>query len=216
MTAQPIRSTQPLNGVTTNTSARRHLQEDAIARFRQTLTGAADPKATALPRPRIDSSAERLDSRNLPDFERPDPNISAPTDAEHRDQNSSTGATAATVGSLHYSLPIPETAAQPATTANTADVSRLIEQATSVMIERASRSDACRFIVSLDHAIVGGASAEFVRDGAFLHVRLLARNDAAYRSMWTHRAELQERLAASTGLLTRVEILEVYGDGRSA
>ncbi|MBM0106892.1 hypothetical protein JM946_19325 [Steroidobacter sp. S1-65] len=93
---------------------------------------------------------------------------------------------------------------------------RLIEQATSVAMERAARADASRFIVSLDHAIVGGASAEFIRDGAFLHVRLLARNDAAYRSMWTHRAELEERLGASTGLVARVEIIEGYGDGRSA
>ncbi len=113
-------------------------------------------------------------------------------------------------------MPFAAVATEPAAATATADMARLIEQATSVMVERASRADASRFIVSLDHAIVGGASAEFVRDGAFLHVRLLPRSDAAYRSMWTHRAELQERLQASTGLVTRVEILEGYGDGRSA
>lgn len=137
-------------------------------------------------------------------------------DTDRRDPNTSTLAGAVTIGSLHYSLPLAEVAAQPATTAATADINRLIEQATSVMVERASRADASRFIVSLDHAIVGGASAEFVRDGAFLHVRLISRNDAAYRSMWAHKAELEERLAASTGLTTRVEIVEGYGDGRPA
>jgi hypothetical protein len=132
------------------------------------------------------------------------------------DSNNSALASAVTVGSLHYSMPFAAVATEPAAATATADMARLIEQATSVMVERASRADASRFIVSLDHAIVGGASAEFVRDGAFLHVRLLPRSDAAYRSMWTHRAELQERLQASTGLVTRVEILEGYGDGRSA
>lgn len=168
-----------------------------MARFHQTLAG-------------IEPTPGNVAAKNTPDDSRNSP------DSERRDPNASTPAVAANFGSMHQSFTVAELAANPMPAPDTLDATRLIEQATSILLERAPRSDECRLIVSLDHAITGGASAEFVRDGAFLYVRLLARNDASYRSMWTRRAELQERLAASTGLQTRVEILEVYGDGRSA
>lgn len=211
MTATPpVKSAQPSNGTSTPAPERRQLQEDAVARFRQTLAGGASP-ASIGSRPEIDS---RPALRTGIDPANDAPSKLAP-DADRRESNNSALASAVTVGSLHYSMPFATVATEPAATMATADMTHLIEQATSVMVERASRADTSRFIVSLDH-IVGGASAEFVRDGAFLHVRLLPRSDAAYRSMWTHRAELQERLQASTGLVTRVEILEGHGDGRSA
>ncbi|HEY0682012.1 MAG TPA: hypothetical protein VGD45_06760 [Steroidobacter sp.] len=170
------------------------------------------PHATA-----VDAEHRNLNVGTLAGAERGEADTSSASEGgERRDVNSSASAIPATVGSLYYSLPIPHTTQDLPTAAGNSEAARLIEQATSVLMERASRADASRFIVSLDHAIVGGASAEFIRDGAFLRVRLLARNDAAYRSMWTNRVELEERLAASTGLVTRVEISEGYGNGRSA
>lgn len=205
MTTTKVQLAQPSNGAVTHSPDRRQPGEDSMTRFRQTLTAGA-ARSDADPRANVElRSSMRLQPEREP----------AP-DTDRRDTNTNIAATGMTVGSMHYSMPFVEAAPAPANSAGSADTARLIEQATSIMVERASRADANRFIVSLDHAIVGGASAEFVRDGAFLHVRLLARNDAAYRSMWTHKDELQQRLSASTGLVTRVEILEGFGDGRSA
>lgn len=185
---RPLQLTPPTSGVSPRSPDQRALQTETIARFRQALS---EP-SSALPEPTNSAASEGRDAGSL-----------------------ATGVPAM-AGSLYYSLPLTQTAAPPGMAPDLEEAVRLIEQATSVAMERAARADASRFIVSLDHAIVGGASAEFIRDGAFLHVRLLARNDAAYRSMWTHRAELEERLGASTGLVARVEIIEGYGDGRSA
>lgn len=197
---RPVQLAQAMPSVSPGSPNQRPLPTDSVARFRHALN---EP-----------SSASR-DGKNPA---APDANEAARrhVQTERHEPISLAAGVPAMVGSLHYALPLNQTAAQPGMTASSEEAVRLIEQATSVLMERAARVDASRFIVSLDHAIVGGASAEFIRDGAFLHVRLLARNDAAYRSMWTHRAELEERLGTSTGLVTRVEIIEGYGDGRSA
>lgn len=203
MTAPPINAAQPPNRAIAQPSEHRHPHEDAVARFRQTLES-------------IKPGSGNSDFRTAADAEPGSGNIHfrSPRDYEDRDPVPSMPTIAASGGSQHSSFTFAEpAAADPPIPTQTADTTRLIEQATSVMLGRETRADACRFIVSLDHAIVGGASAEFIRDGAFLHVRLHARNDAAYRTMWTHRADLEERLAASTGLTTRVEIFEVHGNG---
>jgi hypothetical protein len=195
MSAPPVNGAQPANQASAHSSERRQPQQDAIARFHQTLESIKP---------------------GIPDAEPVPANIHfrSPRDFEDRDKPLSTPTTGASGGSQPSSFVFAEPAAtQPAMPTQTSDTTRLIEQATSVMLGRATRVDECRFIVSLDHAFVGGASAEFIRDGAFLQVRLHARNDAAYRTMWTHRADLEERLAASTGLNTRVEIVEVHGNG---
>jgi hypothetical protein len=199
MSAPPVNTAQPANRPTTQSSERRHPQQDAIARFQQTLAGIKPGGADAEPVPVPVS--ENVHFRSPRDFEDREPAASMPT----------LGASGGSQPSpFVFAGPAP---ADPAISTQATDTARLIEQATSVMLGRATRVDECRFIVSLDHAIVGGASAEFIRDGAFLQVRLHARNDAAYRTMWTHRADLEERLAASTGLTTRVEIVEVQGNG---
>lgn len=203
MTAPPINAAQPTNRANAQPSERRHSHEDAIARFHQALEI-------------IQPASVKSDFKTAADTEPGSGNIDfkSARDFEHRDPAPSTLPIAVSGGYQHSSFLFSEpAAAEPAIPTQTGDTTRLIEQATSVMLGRATRADECRFIVSLDHAIVGGASAEFIRDGAFLQVRLHARNDAAYRSMWTHRADLEERLAASTGLTTRVEIVEVHGNG---
>jgi hypothetical protein len=183
MSAPPVNSAKPANNAIAHSTERRPPREDAIARFQQTLEGAKS-------------------------------NIKSPRDFEDRDLPASLPTIGASGGSQPSSFVFAEPAApDQAVPTQSTDIARLIEQATSVMLGRATRADECRFVVSLDHAIAGGASAEFIRDGAFLHVRLHARNEAAYRTMWTHRAELEERLAASTGLTTRIEIVEVHGNG---
>ena len=226
---RPVQSTQPSTDANAHAPDRRHLQADTLARFRQALSaptserGADRTSANVQtesrdlnPRKRANAEDQSTHATALSNAERGDAKTPMTSDGERRDVNSSAPAMPATVASLYYSLPVTQSIPELSTATSNVETVRLIEQATSVLMERSSRADASRFIVSLDHAIVGGASAEFVRDGAFLHVRLLARNDAAYRSMWANRVELEERLAASTGLVTRVEISEGYGDGRSA
>jgi hypothetical protein len=208
--AKPTPAKADATNVNADAGEQRHLHEDALARFRQPLTDVVPIPATieSNNNDSTNDGSTNSNSNSAPDPER--------RESERRDPNAPMLTVAATIGSLHHAFTPAELAPGPTTGGDTAEAARLIEQATSVLLERATRSDACRVIVSLDHAIAGGASAEFVRDGAFLYVRLHARTEASYRSMWTHRAELQERLAASSGLQTRVEILEVHGDGSPA
>ncbi|GFE82381.1 hypothetical protein GCM10011487_43810 [Steroidobacter agaridevorans] len=195
MSAPPVNSAKPANDALTHSAERRHPREDAIARFQQTWESSKPNTTDAEPAP-----------VNL--------HCRSPRDFEDRDLPAAMPTVSASSGSQPSSFVFAEpAAAHQAIPTQAPDTARLIEQATSVMLGRATRADECRFVVSLDHAIAGGASAEFIRDGAFLHVRLHTRNDAAYRTMWTHRAELEERLAASTGLTTRIEIVEVHGNG---
>ena len=96
-----------------------------------------------------------------------------------------------------------------------ADAGRLVEQATQVLIEAAPRAEQARVVVTLDHVLPSCASAEFVRDGAFLQLRLHAHSESALRAMWTHREALAAQLAASTGLTARIEIIGTFDDGRA-
>jgi hypothetical protein len=96
-----------------------------------------------------------------------------------------------------------------------ADAARLMERATQVLIEAAPRADQARIVVGLDHVLPSGACAEFVRDGAFLQLRLHARSETALRAMWAQRDALASQLAATTGLTARIEIIEAFDDGRA-
>jgi hypothetical protein len=77
-------------------------------------------------------------------------------------------------------------------------------------VASSSSKDHSHLLIALDGAIAG-ASAEFVRAGAFLQVRLHARSDAAYRLMSAQRAALSSAVAAVTPLSVSVEV--VYDTG---
>lgn len=77
-------------------------------------------------------------------------------------------------------------------------------------VASSSSRDHSHLLIALDGAIAG-ASAEFVRAGAFLQVRLHARSDAAYRLMSSQRAALSNAVAAVTPLSVSVEV--VYDTG---
>lgn len=77
-------------------------------------------------------------------------------------------------------------------------------------VARGSSRDHSHLLVALDGAIAG-VSAEFVRAGAFLQVRLHARSESAYRLMSAQRAALSSAVAAVTPLSVSVEV--VYDTG---
>jgi hypothetical protein len=94
--------------------------------------------------------------------------------------------------------------APPAPSADLADLLRRLCSAAYVAGETAA-GDA-RLMLALDSAMPG-ASVEMARAGAFLHVRLHVKDDAAFRVMWTRRDLLHMALADATDLHVSVEVV---------
>ena len=118
-----------------------------------------------------------------------------------------------------YSAAAPVLAnAAPATAAPASDdVSELLQRLCSaIYVGEQSSVASSRMVLALDAALPG-ASVEFIREGAFLQVRLHARNDTTFRLMSTQRDSLHAALGDVTRLNVTVDVIRDEGalDGRA-
>ena len=97
------------------------------------------------------------------------------------------------------------------------DVSELLQRLCSaIYVGEQSSVAGSRMVLALDAALPG-ASVEFIREGAFLQVRLRARNDTTFRLMSTQRDSLHTALGDVTRLNVTVDVIRDEGapDGRA-
>ena len=98
----------------------------------------------------------------------------------------------------------------PQTIANN-DIADLLQRLCSaVYVGEESSPVSSRMMLALDAALPG-AAVEFIRDGAFLQIRLLARNDSTFRLMSTRRDSLHATVADATRLNVTVEVVRDEG-----
>lgn len=88
-----------------------------------------------------------------------------------------------------------------------AELVALLERACSAMYVNERSTTEQRVVLSLD-PVLAGASAEIVRNGTSLRIRLLARNEQAYRSMSEQRFSLMRVLPDDEDRQLEVEVVE--------
>jgi hypothetical protein len=98
---------------------------------------------------------------------------------------------------------------RPPTADMNAELSALLERACSAMYVSDRSTSGQRVVLSLD-PVLAGAAAEIVRDGAHLRIKLLARTEAAYRSMSSQRHSLIKALGIGTDQSLQIEVLDVH------
>lgn len=89
-----------------------------------------------------------------------------------------------------------------------ADLAALLERACSAMYVNDRSSTEQRVVLSLD-PVLAGAAAEIVRNGTSLRIKLLARNENAYRTMSEQRSSLMRVLPDADDRHVEVEVVEV-------
>lgn len=146
----------------------------------------AEPQSTAAPARQVEPTVKSrflsaLEQRS-PTKERPTQNTGVPVHTLLAIVGSQTSATAP-----------PPAASAPRDLAST-ELSALLDRACSSMyVSDRSAKDQC-VVLSLD-PVLAGASAEIVRSGASLRIRLLAQTEDAYRAMSRQRDLLLETLS---------------------
>lgn len=101
----------------------------------------------------------------------------------------------------------PQAQEAPKSEAN-ADLVALLERACSAMYVNDRSATEQRVVLSLD-PVLAGATAEIVRNGTSLRIKLLAQNADAYRSMSEHRSSLMRVLPDDENRRLEVEVVEV-------
>ncbi len=95
------------------------------------------------------------------------------------------------------------------------ELSQLLQKLCSdVYVSSGDVAGKSRMYMALDSALPG-AAVEFVRDGAFMYVRLHATNETAFRTMSLQRDALQDVLKKSTNLNVSVEVIQRDGQSDS-
>jgi hypothetical protein len=106
----------------------------------------------------------------------------------------------------------------PVATAPTSDeITDLLQRVCSaIYVGEESSVTSARIVLALDTALPG-ATVEFIREGAFLQVRLHARNDTTFRLMSNQRDSLHAALGNATRLNVTVDVIRDEGapDGRA-
>ncbi len=100
-----------------------------------------------------------------------------------------------------------QTQASPKSEAN-ADLVALLERACSAMYVNERSATEQRVVLSLD-PVLAGASAEIVRNGTSLRIKLLAKNEHAYRSMSEQRFSLMRVLPDDPNRQLELEVVDV-------
>lgn len=88
-----------------------------------------------------------------------------------------------------------------------AELTALLERACSAMYVGDKSASGQRVVLSLD-PVLAGATAEIVRDGAHLRIKLFARTDAAYQSMSAQRYTLVRSLGFDWDRSLDIEVVD--------